>query len=107
MKNILVSIKRFINIIILIIKNPFTGTKTLIDEAFKDFLASDIGKKAIEEAKTKLLSDGDKTVIVDEILVFLETKVTEISKGDPKLIKNIFDYLEGKILFIIKGFSIC
>jgi predicted nucleotidyltransferase len=102
MKSIIASVKKFIGIFLLFVKNPLNGLKTIVDKAFKEFSASDAGKKVLEQAKSKYLTAANKDVLIDEVLAFLKDKISEITKDNPKLNQIIMDYLRGKIISILK-----
>jgi len=101
MKNIIASIKKFIGILMLYVKNPVTKVKTEVDKVYKEFINSEDGKKVFEQAKVKLTAET-RDAVVEELLGFFKVKLALAAKENTKLAGVLTDYFKGKILSSLK-----
>jgi len=101
MKNIIASIKKFVGILMLYVKNPFNKIKTEVDKVYHEFVNSVDGKKIFEQAKARLTADS-KDAVIEEVLAFFKAKLVLAAKGNSKLVEVLMDYFKGKILSSLK-----
>ena len=90
--------KRIYAWIVLTLQNPMG--KAAINKLHAEFVDSDEGKSAIQQAKLAL-DAGDKEGAVQEVLTFLKAQIEALAY-DPQIQSIALDYLKGLFLSTLK-----
>jgi len=100
MKNILLIIKKFFDMLMFYVKNPFDGIKSSADILLNEFINSAEGKKFIEEVKSRITGE-DIDAFINEVFDRLKIKIPSLAIESVALEDIIVSYLKKKIKAVL------